>query len=145
MSMLNDLDHLEQLHGELLSQAKVLLGLLEQGEEEAFDNAWAQRQQVFKALDGLHRRLAPDFARWGDQASGMNPADEERARRIFSQVRKLGRQVLEIDRRAAELLQARRADIVQDLGRIKEGQKARQAYGGGSRRWWGPDKVSRTG
>jgi hypothetical protein len=35
VSMLNDLDRLEHLHGEMLSQAKVLLGLLEQDEEEA--------------------------------------------------------------------------------------------------------------
>lgn len=145
MSMLNELDRLEYLHGELLSQARVLLGLLEQGEEEAFDNAWAQRQKVFKELDGLHRRLAPAFARWGEPGDGLSPAEDEHARKVFAQIRQLGRQVLEIDRKAAEILQARRDDLAQDLGRIKQGQRAQHAYSGGSRRWWGPDRVSRTG
>jgi hypothetical protein len=100
---------------------------------------------VFKELDGLHRRLAPAFAEWDEQAGGLNPAEDEHARKVFSQVRELGRQVLEIDRRAADLLRAQRDDIAKDLGRIKQSRQARQAYSGGSRRWWGPDKVSRTG
>jgi len=143
VSMIGDLDRLEQLYGELLSQARVLLGLLEQGEEEAFDNAWAQRQLVFKELEGLHRRLAPDFARWEER--GPKSAGNEQAKKVFDQVRSLGRQVLAIDRKAAELLKARRDDLAQELGRFKQSQQAQHAYGGGSRRWWGPDKVSRTG
>ncbi len=145
MSMLNELDRLEHLHGELLSQARVLLGLLEQGEEEAFEDAWAQRQLVFKELNGLHRRLAPAFAQWEEPGSGLGSAEDEHARKVFSQVRQLGRQVLEIDRKAADILKARRDDIAQELGRIKQGQRAQHAYGGGSRSWWGPDRVSRTG
>lgn len=145
MSILNDLDRLEQLHGELLSQAKVLVGLLEQGEEEAFNNAWAQRQLVYKELHGLHHRLAPALARWEEPDNGISAADKGNASKVFRQVRSLGRQLLEIDRKVAELLKARRVELVQELGHYKKSRHARQAYGGGSRRWWGPDKLSRTG
>jgi hypothetical protein len=145
VSMLRDLDHLEQLYGELFSQARVLLGLLENGEEEAFNNAWEHRKQVFKELEGLHRRLAPTFSKWEAEGSGLGAEKDEQAQKVFNEIRRLGRQVLDIDRKAAELLTARRDNLVHDLGRIKKGQQARYAYKGGSRRWWGPDKLSRTG
>ena len=144
MSLLADLERLEELHRELRSQARVVLGLVEQGEEEALDDAWARRQQVFRELSALHDRLAPVLERWEETAAALAPAQQERAQEIFEQVQRLGQEVLELDQRASRLLEDRRSELRQDLGRLKAGQRLQEAYGG-SRRWWGPDRLSRIG
>ncbi|KMY68988.1 hypothetical protein AAU61_05405 [Desulfocarbo indianensis] len=146
MSLLNELDRLQHLHGELLGQAQVLLGLLEKGDqEEAFEDAWARRQKTFKELNAMHQRLAPTFAAWEPQGGGLSPGEQSRAQEVFEHIRRLGRQVLDVDRRVAQLLEERRTALMKDLGHIKEVQRVRHAYAGGDRRWWGPDRVSRTG
>jgi len=146
VNLLNELERLRELHGELLGQAQVLQGLLEQGDqEEAFEDAWARRQKTFKELNAMHQRLSPSFAAWGPERGGLNSGEQGRAQEVFEHIRRLGRQVLEVDRRVAKLLEERRSVLVEDLGRFKEGRRVRHAYAGGDRRWWGPDRVSRTG
>ena len=145
MNLLKELERLKELHGRFLSQAQVILGLLEQGDEEALADAWYQRELLFNELDGLHQYLAPVFAQWQKGQGGPAPAEEARAFEMLDQVRDLGQQSGEIDRSLARLLKARKDELALDLGRLKQGQRAQKAYGGGSRRWWGPDRVSRLG
>jgi hypothetical protein len=145
VNMLKELERLKELHGRFLVQANVILGLLEQNDEEAFEDAWYQRQLLFNELDGLNQYLAPALNQWETLKDGLAPVEEERALKVMEQVRDLGHQIGEVDKRVSELLTAQKDEIAQDLGRVKEGQRAKKAYGGGSRRWWGPDRVSRLG
>lgn len=145
MNTLKELERLKELHGQLLRQARVILGLLEQEDEEAFENAMSQRVSLFNEMLGLHKRLSSVFAQWDRDRNGLGGARKEGAQNLVDQIRELGQQVLDIDQRACGILKTRRANLAADLGRLKEGKRVQQAYGGGSRTWWGPDRLSRMG
>jgi hypothetical protein len=145
VNTLKELERLKELHGQLLRQARVILGLLEQDDEEAFENAMSQRVSLFNEMLGLHKRLSSVFAQWDRDQDGLGPARKEGAQNLVNQIRELGQQVLDVDQRACGILETRRANLSGVLGRLKKGKRVQQAYGGGSRTWWGPDRLSRMG
>jgi hypothetical protein len=144
MKLVEELGRLEELHGELLAKAKVTVGLLEKGEVEAMEDAWAQRRRLFKRLTAQHRKLAPLLEDWQRTRGELSAAEAGRAEDIMAKVRGVGRRVLALDRRAAELLEQSRAEALAELEKVGRGQKLQRAYrrqtGG-----WGPDRLSRTG
>jgi hypothetical protein len=144
MSVMEELGRLEELHGELLAKAKVTVGLLEQGESEAMEDAWAQRRRLFKRLTAQHRKLSPVLEDWQQTRQELSPEQARRAEDLMERVRGVGRRVLALDRRAAELMEQGRAEALAELEKVGRGQKLQRAY----RRQpaaWGPDRLSRTG
>jgi len=143
---MGELKQLEGLTRQLLGEAKATVGLLEQGEAQAWEDSWNRRRRLFKRVMAGYQKLGPDLARWREE--GAAHADPEKAReaeRVARAVRRVSRQVLEVDRRAAELLARERDAAAKEVDRLKSGRRVRQVYGNRPRDWWGPDRISRTG
>ncbi len=146
MSWFQELVRLEGLFQELLSLARVSLGLVEQDELEALADTWARRQRVVKQIATCSRRLRPCFQDWERVLAGLEAGQAARARELVEAVTQLGRRVAELDERAGARLCSELEQVRREMRRLKQGSQVVRAYRrplpGGQQ---GPCRLSRTG
>ena len=145
MNTYRQLMRLEALFQELLSLARVTLGLVEQDEPEALADTWDRRGRLLKQIGTCSRHLAPAFRDWERILAGMGREQAERARELVDSIAALGRQVAELDGRSGARLEEDLAEVRRQMRRLKQGSRVVRAYrplpGGPG----GPSRLSRTG
>lgn len=148
MSLDRKLKQLLSGYEELLGLSKVLSGLLKQGYAENMDEALqdvrAKRSAIFKRVESQARKLQPDFADWENQLAPLSPGQADRCRETIPQLKKLLREIKEMDQTASELAQKIKKDMGADLSKLSDGQRLLKAYGGSSGRKPVPRRISKT-
>ncbi len=145
MNWYHELIRLEGLFREMLSLARVSLGLVEQDEMEALADTWARRRRVVKQIATCSRRLQPLFQDWEQVLAGMEADQADKARELVGSVAELGRRVAELDARAGTRLEAALEEVRVEMRRLKQGSRVVRAYRPLPDGHAGPSRLSRTG
>lgn len=133
MNLPKDLERLLDLYTQMRSMAQANLGVLQQGDFEALDDAWQKRRVLFNKLCQNREALNGVFANWDAHMAVMEPDQARRCADLAEAIKKEGRQTLELDDKSAELLKDAQKDIKGKLDHIKEGRRALKAYRGSAR------------
>ena len=145
MNPLANLERLKGMHQQLVALAQVTVGLLENQDLDALDDAWGRRRRLFKELRALHGQLKPLFAQLNDKKCRLPSSDQARCRALAEEIRQMGRKVLELDRRAEALLLDLRQSMTEDFKRLNAGRRLIHAYNPLAGALLGPDRLSTLG
>lgn len=145
MSPLVQLRRLSSLQDELFGLAQVMLGVLEQEDLDALQDAWEKRRALFEEVDALYRQLGPSFAAWEDCLAGMDPGQAAEARQTVERLSAQAREVLALDERTTALMEAQMRKLNDSLHHLNLGRRAIRAYGPPPLGQGGPDRLSRLG
>ena len=107
MKLRQALTKLEAMHQELLDLAKAAVGVLQEDNQEALDDIWAKRRACFKRLTALRQKLEPSFSAWDKKMAALGAKEADSCRELVSSIKQKGLEILELDKQAAELLEAR--------------------------------------
>jgi uncharacterized protein YhaN len=128
-----ELQKLLDLYSQMRSMAQSNVGVLEQGNLEALDDAWQKRRSVFNKLCQARQAMNGVFDNWDAHMAVMDPEAAQRCEQLADDIKKEARSTLELDDRVAELLKKAQSDIKGKLDHIKEGRRALKAYRGSAR------------
>lgn len=145
MNLLNDLIGLADQHRELLDLAEVTVGLLEQGDLEALDDAWERRQRLFERMTMARRRLEPALADWDRTLAGLDQGPAAQAQKLVDVMAQKGAAVLELDQKAQVLMRQAMDRLDQELNRIEAGRKLIRGYSSPTRGPSEPHSFSKMG
>ena len=130
MNLPHSLERLMELYRNYHALAQVTVGLLEQTNYEALDDAWAKRRELFKRLTSARNKMDPVFANWQAELDSLSPSDAERCSQSVKDIERLGKATLELDNKAAAIIRQLTNDIKGKLNHLQMGRKALQAYHG---------------
>jgi ABC-type sugar transport system ATPase subunit len=145
VSTLALLTRLSSLQDELFSLAQVMLGVLEQEDMDALQDAWEKRRALFEEVNACYRELGPAFAAWDDCLAELAPQQAGQAQEIVERLSLQAREVLALDERATALMEAQMRKINASLHHLNLGRRAIRAYGPPPLGQGGPDRLSRLG
>lgn len=145
MSLLAQLKRLSSLQDELFSLAQVMLGVLEQENLDALQDAWEKRRALFEEVNACYSELGPSFSSWDGLLDGMDPGQAEQARQLVDRLSAQAREVLTLDERTTALMEAQMRKINDSLHHLNLGRRAIRAYGPPPLGQGGPDRLSRLG
>ncbi|MGD8561910.1 MAG: hypothetical protein PVG03_05230 [Desulfarculaceae bacterium] len=121
MSILGDLNRLNELQRDLVALSRVAVALLDQNNLEALDDVWTKRRRLFRELLALNRRLASCFQSWDQH-------QDPRSQQLVDQAAEQGETVLQLDRQIKKRLQQRKREVSEKLTHLKKGEKLVKAY-----------------
>ena len=130
MSLPYSLERLMELYRSYHALAQVTVGLLEQTNYEALEDAWTKRRELFKRLTAARNNLDPVFANWKAELESLSPSDAERCSKSVKDIERLGKATLELDNKAAAIIRQLTEDIKGKLNHLQAGRKALHAYHG---------------
>ncbi len=145
MSLLSELDRLAALQDELHSLAQVMVGVLEQEDLEALQDAWEKRRGLFEEVNACYHQLSPSFAEWERILRGLAPPEAERVQGLVDRLSGQARRVLALDERTTALMERQMSKINRTLEHLSLGRRMIRAYGPPPLGQGGPDKISRLG
>jgi hypothetical protein len=142
---LAQLIRLSSLQDELFSLAQVMLGVLEQENLDALQDAWEKRRALFEEVNACYRLLGPSFAAWDDCLAGLDPGQASEAQQLVDRLSAQAREVLALDERTTALMEAQMRKLNDSLHHLNLGRRAIRAYGPPPLGQGGPDRLSRLG
>lgn len=145
MSLLAELDRLAALQDEPHALAQVMVGVLEQEDLEALQDAWEKRRGLFEEVNACYCQLSPSFAAWEQSLEGLESHEAQRARGLVDRLSGQARRVLDLDERTTALMERQMGKIKRSLEHLSLGRRMVRAYGPPPLGQGGPDKLSRMG
>lgn len=143
--LLAELDRLAALQDELHALAQVMVGVLEQEDLEALQDAWEKRRGLFEEVNACYGQLAPSFAAWEERLARLEPGQAARARDLVERLSGQARQVLALDERTTDLMERQLGKLNRSLEHLNLGRRMIRAYAPPPLGQGGPDKISRLG
>ena len=140
-----ELARLDALFQEMLSLARVTLGLVEQDELEALADTWDRRRRLVKQIATCSRHLAPVFQDWERFLSALDQEQADRAQDLVRSVAQAGGEVAELDQRSGARLETALEEVRRQMRRLNQGTKLVRAYRPLPQGHGGPSRLSRTG
>lgn len=145
MSRLAEIRRLADLYRELLSLAEVGLITLNEDRLDDLATAWERRRRVQDRLMAASRRLAPLWRDWPQGVTDLDPTQVRQAEEMIGGIKQSAARTLEIDRQAAQRIEALMAATKEGLGRLDTGRRLMKAYHQQPHPHGGPFRLSRQG
>jgi ABC-type sugar transport system ATPase subunit len=145
VNLLSELKRLAALQDELFSLAQVMLGVLENDDLDALQDAWEKRRALFEEVNACYHQLGPSFSAWDDLLAGMAIDQAELAQQLVDRLSGQAREVLVLDERTTALMEAHMRKISSNLQHLNLGRRVIRAYGPPPLGQGGPDRLSRLG
>ncbi|MFZ5586630.1 MAG: hypothetical protein ACOZHQ_11925 [Thermodesulfobacteriota bacterium] len=126
------MERLARLHRQMLGLARAGLDLIGRGELEAWEDVCVQRRRLQRQAQAVGLGLRPLWADWQAGLARLAAADPDQARRLAELLAEIGRtggQVLALDHRAAQALQAQMEAAREQIVRLEQGSRLGRAYG----------------
>lgn len=128
MKLRSGLEQLLELHQQYHALAQVTVGLLEQSDFEALEDAWTKRRELFKKLSSQRAKLEVFFNAWDSHMAVLPQSESEFCRALVAEIEQTGGNILELDKKAENLLGEAKAETKKQLDHLQTGSKALKAY-----------------
>ncbi|KIX13558.1 hypothetical protein [Dethiosulfatarculus sandiegensis] len=143
MKPIRELNKLRDLNKQLLSLSEAALGLVKLKEFEALEDIWPKRARLIRSLEQVNRRLNPFWGKWSEGLASLSVAEDQKAREIVDQVRKMCQSVLNLDRQMNQMLLSFRDEEAKQLNRVNQAKKLFNAYHPRDPVLSAPDQISK--
>lgn len=128
MSPTRDLERLAGLYRQMLSLGQTGLDLLKRDDLEAWEDLWARRRQLQRQAQALQLGLKPLWAAWPAGGAGADAGQTDRRKDLLAEIHRIGREVLVLDRQAAETLEQQHEALRDAISRLGQGSRRQRAY-----------------